>query len=247
MACLAVLAIAALAVGPLTSSAPLVTVAIGIGIAIAGLLCARALRAHFKHEAEFRRSVAEAATARERRRIAADLHDGLAQDLAFIVAHGDRLAVEMGAEYPLAIAARRALAVSRGAIEELSAAHAPTAADALRYVANELGSRFDIQVDVRAEPKAVMAVTPAHREHIVRVSLARAENTLVLTVRDDGIGIGAAVPRGAGGFGMVNMRERTMTLGGRLTARTPADGGTEVELVVPLSGSPTRPARRRAA
>ena len=63
----------------------------------------------------------------ERRRIARDLHDGLAQDLAFIAAHGDQIAREAGEEHPLAIAARRALALSRGAIADLSASDAPSA------------------------------------------------------------------------------------------------------------------------
>lgn len=270
--CLALLGSAALAsnavetIHALAPVATLINVIIGIAIAVAALLTTRGLRARIGQEEEFRRSIAETATARERQRIARDLHDGLAQDLAFIAAHGDRLAVEKGAEYPLAIAARRALAVSRGAIAELSAAQAPTTRDALREVADELGTRFDMQIDVRAGSLVGTAVTPSHREDIVRiareaivnaarhgrarkvvVSLVARDRDLVLSVRDDGVGIGSAVPRSGGGFGLVSMRERAAALGGRLTARTPADGGgTEVELVVP-SGSPARRASRRAA
>jgi signal transduction histidine kinase len=272
VACLGVLGSAAIAVNAvaaihaLKSLPGLLVVMIAVAMTGAALLCTLGLRARFRHQAEFRQTIADAATARERQRIARDLHDGLAQDLAFIAAHGDRLAVEKGAEYPLAIAARRALAVSRGAIAELSAAQAPTAGDALRKVADELCGRFDIEVDVRAEAVTALAVTPSDREDIVRiareaivnaarhgrarkvvVSLAPEHNALVLRVRDDGVGIGAAAPRSEGGFGMVSMRERAAALGGRLTAKTPAAGGTEVELVMPSSGSPARRIGWRAA
>jgi signal transduction histidine kinase len=220
-----------------------------VGFGLAALVGARMIHARPQREAEVRRQIAEAATARERSRIARDLHDGLAQDLAFIAAHGDRLAGEMGAEHPLAIAARRALAISRGAIAELSAPEASSAGEALRLVADELSTRFEIRVDVEADPRA--AVASSDREDIVRiareaivnaarhgrarnvaVSLSPDEDRLVLRVRDDGVGIGSAPPSG-GGFGFQSMRERTMTLGGRLTARAPTGGGTELELVVP--------------
>jgi signal transduction histidine kinase len=219
------------------------------GKSLAGMLGAWALGVQSKREAELCRSVAVAAAAGERRRIARDLHDGLAQDLAFIAAHGDRLARELGTEHPLAIAARRALAVSRGAIAELSAPDAPTAGDALREVADELGGRFDMQVDVHAKP---LALTPSAREDVVRiareaivnaarhgraekvvVSLTPENDGLVLKVRDDGVGIGAAAASEHGGFGFMSMRERATALGGSLSARTATSGGTELELVVP--------------
>jgi signal transduction histidine kinase len=254
--CLAGLATAAIgsaaveAVHPFHAS--LVSAVVDIGIALAALVGARVLHLRSRQEAEFRRSVTDAATTRERRRIARDLHDGLAQDLAFIAAHGDRLAFEMGAEHPLAIAARRALAVSRGAIAELSATQAPTLGEALRQVAEELGSRFQVQVEVHCEPLAALAVTASEREDIVRiareaivnsvrhgratnvvVSLAAEEDRLVLRVRDNGIGISSEVRRSGDGFGFLSMRERATALGGRFTASAPSDGGTELELVVP--------------
>jgi len=241
--------VAAVALQPTASGSLLVRMLIEGGIWLTALLGAWCLHARFNQEAAIGRSLAEAAAARERRRIARDLHDGLAQDLAFIAAHGDRLAQESGAEHPLAIAARRALAVSRGAIAELSADEAPSTGEALREVAAELAGRFDIHVEVRAER---IAVTSTDREDVVRiareaivnaarhgraqnvvVSLIRAQDKVVLTVRDDGVGIGATGAPLGGGFGFRSMRERAAALGGRLTARAPADGGTELELVLP--------------
>jgi len=252
LAVIASAVVALVAVGfvhPLSFRSGLAHALLEVGIVLAALLGARLIQVRFRAEAEVRRSVAEAAAAAERRRIARDLHDGLAQDLAFIAAHGDRLARELGDEHPLAVAARRALAVSRGAIADLSAVEASTAAGALREVAGELGTRFGIQIDVHAEP---VAVTSSDREDIVRVareaivnaarhgrarnvtvSLTPEDGRIVLRVRDDGVGISPAAARDGGGFGFLSMRERAKALGGGLTASAPADGGTELELVVP--------------
>lgn len=109
------------------------------------------LAAALRQEAAIRRAIAQAAATEERHRIARDLHDGLAQDLAFIAAHGARIAREAGDDHPLAIAASRALAVSRGAIADLSASDAPSARAALRRVADELEVRFGVQVTIYAE------------------------------------------------------------------------------------------------
>jgi signal transduction histidine kinase len=52
-----------------------------------------------------------------------------------------------------------------------------------------------------------------------------------LVVRDDGVGFD---PQAAGrGLGLVSMRERADSVGGRLTVRTDPGEGTEIELEVP--------------
>ena len=208
-----------------------------------GLMLAAALR----QEAAIRRTIARAAAAAERRRIARDLHDGLAQDLAFIAAHGDRIAREAGEDHPLAIAARRALAVSRGAIADLSAAEAPTATAALRQVADELEVRFGVRIsvggdDIELRPEAREDVLRIAREAIVNAARAQAQSVMVslthsgesyvLRVLDDGVGIGAELTARPG-FGVRAMRERAASLGGGLTARPTRDGGTELEAVFP--------------
>src|SRR5205085_3223532 len=101
--------------------------------------------------AEGRRREAYAAISSERERIARDLHDGLAQDLACIAAQGQRLDSKLGPEHPLMIATRHALAASRGAIADLWASTAPNTEAALRLIADELERRFDLQVQVRIE------------------------------------------------------------------------------------------------
>jgi signal transduction histidine kinase len=216
----------------------------GEALRLAG--CALILAAAVREEGTIRQAIAEAAAMQERRRIARDLHDGLAQDLAFIAAHGDRIARQAGEDHPLAVAARRALAVSRGAIADLSATEAPSANIALRQVADELEIRFGIGVVVQAEEtdlsgraredvvriarEAIVNAAKGRAQHIV-VTLDRTGNQFVLRVLDDGAGIASAGIKSRPGFGMKAMGQRAAALGGRLTARDVAGGGTELKVV----------------
>ena len=93
---------------------------IGTSEALRGLACALILAAAVVAERRVDARMSKAAALAERRRVARDLHDGIAQDLAFIAAHGPRFAEELGDQHPMVIAARRALAISRFAISELS-------------------------------------------------------------------------------------------------------------------------------
>jgi signal transduction histidine kinase len=78
------------------------------------------LTAVYRDYVRLTRAEEEAALTAQRTRIARDLHDGLAQDLAAIAFHGQRLDAELGANHPVVLAARHALAASRRAIIDLS-------------------------------------------------------------------------------------------------------------------------------
>ena len=158
------------------------------------------------------------------------------------------MAHEAGHDHPLAIAARRALAVSRGAIADLAASDAPTARAALRRVADELEVRFGVQVSVDADDAELSAgaredVIRIVREAIVNaaraqaqtiaVSLARNRNRYVLRILDDGTGIDSGEVKVRPGFGLRSMRERATSLGGGISARPASGGGTELEVVFP--------------
>ncbi len=215
------------------------------------LALALVVAAAARQELDVRARMVRAAAIAERLRVTRDLHDGLAQDLAFIAAHGERMAAELGDEHPLTIAARRALALSRGAISDLSDLRSETVRDALEAIAHELRDRFQMAIAVHAD---VQDEPPSgSREHILRiareaianagrhghaknvlVSLGQTSEGLALRVRDDGRGIRDAAPAAAReGFGISSMRERAAALGGRLTVRQRSGGGTEVEVVLP--------------
>lgn len=209
------------------------------------------LWAAFLLERRVRARLARTAALAERRRVARDLHDGIAQDLAFIVAHGAQMAADMGEEHPVVVAARRALAVSRTTISALSDPAGATASEALHAVAHELRARFDIAIAVTARIDSPVA--SGVREHLsriareaianaarhgqarnVQVSLQRAEGGIALRVIDDGCGIPVDnLGLAPEGFGLRSMRERAGALGGSLTVRRAPQGGTELEVLVP--------------
>jgi signal transduction histidine kinase len=207
-----------------------------------------------RYYARMRHETARAALFAERERIARDLHDGLAQDLAFIAAHSRQLASELGDEHPLTIATKRALAASRGAIVDLAASDEPSTVDALRAVGMELESRYDVAVTVSIDAGAARELERDEREQIVRIAreaivnairhgaatrvdveLGSHDSGLLLRVTDDGCGIGAggAVATRGTGLGMRTMRARARRVGGNLVAKPAPDGGTLLEVVLP--------------
>ena len=169
--------------------------------------------------ASYQHAVANAAVLDERRRLARDLHDGVAQELAFIASQLRWSAGKGPAgDEPSQImdAVERALDESRGAIaalsrpvhEPLHEALAQTATD----VADRLGGRLELDIDESAE------VPPAWREPLgrivreaianairhghartVRVQLQSNGHDTTLRVRDDGDGFdtGSRDPRAA--------------------------------------------------
>lgn len=212
--------------------------------------CALILMVALRTRSAVRRAETAEAAAQERRRLARDLHDGMAQDLAFIAAHGERLSRELGPEHPVVVASRRALAACRGAIVDLSASSATNAAEALRAVAGELSRRHDVRILVDADDNVDLPFE--EREELVRIAREAIVNAiqhggartitaqlrmrgerLLLNINDDGCGIGPRpVAAGGRGHGVRTMRERAATLGGRLTIERRAEGGTTVEVVV---------------
>jgi signal transduction histidine kinase len=204
------------------------------------------LAAAIRRELRAQTNVARAAELAERRRVAQDLHDGIGQDLALIAAHSGRMASELGSDHPVAIAARRALAVSRDTIGELSGPENATSAEALAAVANELGSRFGMTVvvlcdlDSDPEPQIREQLTRIVREALanagrhgrarhVLVSLRQINDGLILRIDDDGCGI---APGAGEGFGIGSMRERAEAMGASLTVRSAGKRGAEIEVVM---------------
>ena len=222
----------------------------GLRLVAYGLLLATAICRY----AVTRREIADAAAAQERSRIASDLHDGLAQDLAFIALQSEQLESKLGVDHRVSSAARRALAASRGVIVDLTASAAPNTGAALDQVAQELGARFNVKVSVRikGDDDASADLDPKQRCEVVRIAREATVNAIkdggahdievvldyrpsapLLQIRDDGCGIVETEMMASRGFGLRMMRNRAAALGGRLVARRRPCGGTELELLVP--------------
>jgi signal transduction histidine kinase len=193
------------------------------------------------------RTLEEQATVEERRRIARELHDGLAHELAFIASKTRGAASGAGAPHDaraLAGAADRALDEARRAITVLSVSQPQSLDDAISQTVEDLGSRlgvaWDLQladnVEVPGEVRENLlrivreAITNAAShgasEH-VRVSLERDEQ-LRLVIEDDGCGFDTERKNAAGGFGLQSMQERAASVGAVLSVDSVPDHGTRV-------------------
>ena len=197
--------------------------------------------------------LAETAVLGERRRIARDLHDGVAQELAFIARKSRRLAAAGAAPdaEQIAASADRALTDSRRAIAALTRPIDEPLDVVLVQAVEEVASRtdtavdFDLEPDVRVDPHvreelvriACEAVANAARHshaERVRVELER-DGALRLRVVDDGQGFNPERPpaRNGAGFGLTSMRERAEALGAAFRLRSAPGEGTRVEVEVP--------------
>ena len=185
----------------------------------------------------------------ERRRLARELHDGVAQELAFIRRRAGRLG-ETRDGVDILDAADRALEDSRRAIEAL----VPPAHERLDVALERLGARLasecgvevqvnvrvavDVGNDVRAELMRIISEAVRNAAHHggarhVRVELAGAP--LRVRVIDDGSGFrdGANSGLGVAGYGLIAMRERAELVGGVFSLESVRGAGTLVQVVLP--------------
>jgi signal transduction histidine kinase len=201
--------------------------------------------------AAWQRELVEAAASSERRRIARDLHDGLAQELAFIVGQTRSLVGQTGEGGPfahIAAAAERALDESRTAIAALSRKSDESLDVALAQAAEDVAGRTGARI--RFELEAGIHVSPEVREDLARIVREAVSNaarhgeasnvsvalsntdSLRVRVTDDGKGFDPDAPRHRG-FGLTSMRERAEVRGGVVHVRSQPGQGTEVEVVLP--------------
>lgn len=193
--------------------------------------------------------IAESAAQEERRRLARDYHDGVAQELAFIVAHLQGMTRKYDFLEPLRAASERALQECRWAInaltipggQELSAALVETAEEIATREGTRLELEIDPNVDVPRETREALlrivseAMTNAARHggaRTVQVELMNGDGT-ILRVRDDGDGFEVRDAEGGGGFGLVSMRERIHAVGGEISVISKPGAGTLIEVRVP--------------
>ena len=192
----------------------------------------------------------------ERRRLRADLHDGVAPALAGTALQLESLAKRLDrADQPelaaRALDLRDGLRASVGELRALVHGLRPPVLDqrglagALRQLAaGHETPQCTTRIDDLAEPHAAVEVAAyaiaaeafgnaLRHSSASRVVLAAAEvdGEIVVSVSDNGVGMPA---RPRAGVGMVSMRERASEVGGRLDVQPTPGGGTTVVATLPL-------------
>ena len=190
-----------------------------------------------------------------RRRVVRDLHDGAQQRLVHTVvtlklAQRALRAGDGKAEALLAEALAHAGQANQE-LRELAQGILPAALTrgGLRAGVSMLVSRTDVPVSVdvlaarfapEVEASAYFVIAEALTNVVKHARATRADvrvamigRTLLIEVRDDGVG-GAVLH----GTGLAGLEDRLAALGGRLQIESPVGGGTLVGATLPLDGSP---------
>lgn len=208
----------------------------------------------------------------ERRRLAADIHDGISQRLVTLSYRLDAASRAVGSA-PATVAEQLDLARE---LVALTLGEARAAISGLRPpVLDDLGLSGGLASLARSVPGVVIAVELADTrlpDHIelalyriaqeclqnvvkharatnARLTFTVGEDAARLEIADNGIGFDTFEhPLGAdemGGYGLLSMAERAEIVGGRLNIRSRPGTGTSVTATIPLPASATDPARVR--
>jgi signal transduction histidine kinase len=196
----------------------------------------------------------EAGRLAERQRLAADIHDTLAQGFTSIIMLIQAAQAELDGAHPgagrhldlAAQTARENLAEARALVAGLAPAQLDggTLPDALRRLSQAPGVHASLEVDGTPRPLAVAAQVVLLRvcqealanvgkhasARLVTVRLDYAAGAVRLEVTDDGTGFD---PARASGYGLRGMRARVAEAGGTVTVCSSPGAGTQVSATVP--------------
>lgn len=193
----------------------------------------------------------------ERRRLARDLHDGTAQQLAMLV----RNLKQRGSEGSLAVTLHEEASEILEEVRRVARDQRPPLLDDLGLVAalewlvdqararstarvelDVVGSvhRLPAEVEVALYRVVQEALRNSERHadpEMIRITM-RFDEELLLTVEDDGRGFDVPVVAGdhvrAGRLGLMGMQERSQLIGGELEIHSIPDAGTTITVRVPV-------------
>ena len=197
----------------------------------------------------------------ERTRIARELHDELAQWLTAIKMDVTWLSSRLPSEKPQLIERadrmKQLVDTTVTAVRRIAADLRPVMLDdlglvpSIEHVVHTFSERTGIAVslDIRVEgadlrdpvatavyrivQEALTNVARHARATMVSVFVTADEGMLHVRVKDNGVGISDA-PSAGQSHGLMGIRERAQTLGGSARIHSPAQGGTVVEISIPL-------------
>jgi PAS domain S-box-containing protein len=200
----------------------------------------------------------------ERRRIARELHDDVNQSLALLAVEMDILAGSpprspAGTTERVRVLSDRVKELS-SSVHDLSHQLHPTKLEQLGLVAavrglcKELGQSHDLDLKFahysdpgvipqdaalclyRIVQEALRNVVKHSGSRQATVELRRTEDTVALSITDDGIGFDTGTSNG--GLGLVSMRERLNMIGGEIIIHSRPSGGTRIDVHVPAPTTP---------
>ena len=202
----------------------------------------------------------------ERERVAMELHDNITQQLCAVLfqsqALADSLSKHAGPAKVEALKLREMLGQTAGDVERISQKlrssvleHLGLAA-VLRDTSTEFSERTGVIVKLACVPltlrppaatelalyrileEALKNIDQHARAKHVTVGLTKEGDSLVLKIKDDGIGFDSVMKlggsKGKGGLGLLGMRERAGYVGGTFSVLSVRASGTTIEVRVPL-------------
>ncbi len=215
------------------------------------------------HEALARYTVQaeELATAKERNRLAREIHDSLGHYLTAINMQLETARAVLREEDAVASLLERAQALTKEGLREVRRSVAALRASPLEgkslpaslaalveaLQASDIAATFTVVGEARAlSPQAELALYRVGQEALTNVrkhaqarhaaiTLTYAPDSVRLSVQDDGVGH-VSIDHGAAapssGFGLVGLRERVQLLGGELTTTSAPEQGFTLDVVL---------------
>jgi signal transduction histidine kinase len=207
-----------------------------------------------------------AASEAVRRQIAHDLHDTLAQNIAYLRLKLEELLLEENPGRQISLirgdlrrmsdTADEAYTQVRDTLADLQSGESRDLLEILQNRAQAVGERAGLEVIVSQEGtpqpaldglarrqaiyicrEALTNIERHSRASRVNMTLSWEEDCLKISIQDDGIGFDPAAVDDRRHYGLMIMRERAESVGGELHIESTASQGTTVTLTVPLAGS----------
>ncbi len=210
--------------------------------------------------AQLHEQAKQQAVAKERQRLASELHDSVTQVLYSVILYADATRLALAADkkseaaanlHELRTLARQAMADLRLLLFRL---HPPELEEeglvvALQARLEAIEARAGLRIDLRVEgenslpiaiedvlykvaQEALNNVVKHAKAEQVTVHLHFTEQQCQLTIQDDGVGFEPATAQGSGGMGLRSIAERIQQIGGKLLIESTLTQGTKLQIVV---------------